>query len=133
MSKSAIYTVNTTPTTVEPTNNIPLGATIRRFGCNAYQNENTIQIRGNGYYLVTVTATISPTLAGNVGVSMLKNGTLVPGATASGTVATANDIITLPITAIIRNNHECETSAISFVLDTTASSVTNFAVEIVKL
>ena len=133
MSKSAIYTVNSTPTSVTPSNIIPLGGTIRRYGCNVAQDGNTITISGKGYYLINVSSTVTPTAIGNVGVTMLKDGVSVTGATATGSVSTVGDSTTLPIVAIVRNNCDCGSSVISFVLNTIASSVDNFAVSVVKL
>lgn len=133
MSKSAIYTVNSTPTTVVPDNIIPLGSTIRRFGCNIAQDGNTITLSGKGYYLVSVSATVNPTAIGNVGITMLKDGAEVTGASAIESVAAADNSVAIPITAIVRNNCDYDSSVISFVLDTTTSNVVNFAVSIVKL
>lgn len=133
MSKSAIYTVNLTPTTVSPAGVIPLGATIRRFGCNIMQDGNTITITGRGYYLISVSATVTPTTAGDVGVTILKDGVEVTGATATDSVSTVGDSASISLTAILRNGCDCGNSLITFVLNTTESSVENFAVTIVKL
>lgn len=133
MSKSAIYTVNSTPITVTPNNIIPLGATIRRFGCNISQDGNTITITGKGYYFIDVSATVNPTAVGNVGITILKDGAPITGASVIGSVSTANNSVALPITAIVRNNCDCDSSIISFVLDTTTSSVVNLAVTVAKL
>lgn len=133
MSKSTIYTANTMATTVTPGNIIPLGATIRRFGCNIAQDGNTITLTGKGYYLINVSATVNPTAIGNVGITMLKDGVPVVGATVSGSVSTANNSAALPITAVVRNNCDCDTSIISFILNTTTSSIVNFAVNVEKL
>ena len=133
MSKSAIYTVNSTATTVTPGSIIPLGSTIRRFGCNISQDGNTITLTGKGYYLIHVSATVNPTAAGNVGITTLKDGIPVTGGTASGSTTTANNSVSIPITAMVRNLNDCDTSIISFNLDTTTSSVANISVSIIKL
>ena len=131
MSKSAIYTVNSNITTVSPGEIIPLGSTIRRFGCNIAQDGNTITLCGRGYYHITATATVSPTAAGDVGVALLKDG--VPLSTASATVAAADDLVTIPINVIVRNACDCGSSIISFNLDTVESDVINFSVTAIKL
>lgn len=133
MSKSAIYTAMTTPTSVNVGEIVPLGATIRRFGCNITQDGNTITIKGRGYFLVTASITTAPDAVGTVAVSMSKDGVPVSGATASGSVSTAANPAALPITAIVRNACDCDSSALSFTLDGTASTVQNVAVTVVKL
>lgn len=133
MSKSAIYTAMTTPTSVAVSGILPLGTTIRRFGCNVTQDGNTINIKGKGYFLVTASVTAAPAAVGTVTVSMSKDGVPVSGATASGSVSTAANPTALPITAIVRNACDCDSSALSFTLDGTASTVQNVAVTVVKL
>ena len=56
MSKSAIYTANTSAQTVAVNDIIPVGTTSRRFGCNIRQDGNAITLLGQGYYHVTVSA-----------------------------------------------------------------------------
>ena len=131
MSKSAIYTVNSTETIVAPGSIIPLGSTIRRFGCNIAQDGNTITLSGGGYYHITATATVSPTAAGDVEVSLVKDG--VPIATASATVAAADDLVTMPINVIVRNTCDCGNSIISFNLNTTESEIISFSTTVIKL
>lgn len=133
MSKSAICTAMTTPTSVAVSGILPLGTTIRRFGCNVTQDGNTINIKGKGYFLVTASVTAAPAAVGTVTVSMSKDGVPVSGATASGSVSTAANPTALPITAIIRNACDCDSSALSFTLDGAASTVQNVAVTVVKL
>ena len=133
MSKSAIYTAMTTPTSVAVSGILPLGTTIRRFGCNVTQDGNTINIKGKGYFLVMASITAAPDAVGTVTVSMSKDGVPVSGATASGTVSTAANPAALPITAIVRNACDCDSSILSFNLSGTASTVQNVAVTVVKL
>ena len=133
MSKSAIYTAMTTPTSVAVSGTVPLGMTIRRFGCNVAQDGNTISIKGKGYFLVTASITAAPAEVGIVTVAMSKDGVPVSGATASSSVSTAANPTALPITAIVRNACDCDSSALSFALDGTASTVQNVAVTVVKL
>ena len=133
MSKSAIYTAMTTPISVAIGSTVPLGTTIRRFGCNVAQDGNTITIKGKGYFLVTASITAAPAAVGAVTVAMSKDGVPVSGATASSSVSTAANPTALPITAIVRNACDCDSSALSFTLDGTASTVQNVAVTVVKL
>ena len=133
MSKSALYTANAASSAVAVGGIVPLGTTVRRFGCNAVQNGNNIAINGRGYFLVTASVVAEPTAAGTVGVELYKDGAAVTGATASATVAASGDAVTLPITAIVRNPSECDSALLSFVLTGTAADVTNVAVTVVKL
>lgn len=133
MSKSAIYTAMTTPTSVAIGSTVPLGTTIRRFGCNIAQDGNAITIKGKGYFLVTASITAAPDAVGTVTVSMSKDGVPGSGATASGSVSAAADPTALPITAIVRNACDCDSSILSFNLSGTASTVQNVAVTVVKL
>ena len=123
----------TTPTSVAIGSTVPLGTTIRRFGCNVTQDGNTINIKGKGYFLVTASVTAAPDAVGTVTVSMSKDGVPGSGAAASGSVSAAADPTALPITAIVRNACDCDSSILSFNLSGTASTVQNVAVTVVKL
>ena len=133
MSKSALYTALTTPTSVSSGSIIPLGTTIRRFGCNVSQDGNTISIKGKGYCLVDVSVSAAPAAVGAVTATLNKDGVPVTGATASGSVSTAANPTALPITAIVRNACDCDSSILSLVLSGQASTVQNVAVTVVKL
>lgn len=103
MSKSAIYTANTSAQTVAVNDVIPVGITSRRFGCNIRQDGNTITLLGQGYYHVTVSATLAPTAAGTVTLTGQKDGVAVIGATASQTVAAAAAPTNLALTFLVRS------------------------------
>lgn len=135
MSKSAIYTTNTTVTTtpLAAGSIIPLGVITRRFGQNLGQDGNTITLLGQGYYLVNVSATVTPSAAGTVSVTAQKDGVAVVGATASETVAAAATTVNLSITAILRNSCGCDSSILSLVLGGAAAVINNVAVTVVKL
>lgn len=132
MSKSAIYTVNTAAPTVAVNGTIPLGNTVRRYGACIRQDGNAISICGKGYYLVTASVTASPTAAGDVTVTLLKDGVAVPGATGTATVAAAGTA-DITITCIVRNICDCGSSLLSLALTGTASVVDNVAVTVEKL
>ena len=131
MSKSAIYTVNSTANAVTVGDLIPLGSTSRRYGCNLRQDGNGITATGAGYYLVTMSATVAPTAAGAVTITGQKDGVAIIGATATSTAAAAATT-DLAFTTLVRNAC-CDSSILSFVLTGTAATVSNFAVSIVKL
>ncbi len=131
MSKSVIYTANATANAVAIGNLVPLGSTIRRYGCNLRQDGNGITATGAGYYLVTMSATVAPTAAGAVTITGQKDGVAIIGATATSTAA-ASATADLAFSAIVRNTG-CDSSILSFVLTDAAATVSNFAVSVVKL
>lgn len=133
MSKSAIYTTNTTAPTIAVDGIIPVGTTTRRYGCNIRQDGNAITLCGQGYYLVNVSATVTPTAAGTVSVTAQKDGVDIVGATGSETVAAVSNAANISITAIVRNACGCDSSILSFILGGVAAVVDNFAVTVEKL
>lgn len=133
MSKSAIYTTNTIAPTIAVDGIIPVGTTTRRYGCNIRQDGNTITLCGQGYYLVNVSATVTPTAAGTVSVTAQKDGVAIVGATGSETVAAVSNAANISITAIVRNACGCDSSLLSFILGGVAAVVDNFAVTVEKL
>lgn len=132
MSKSAIYTANTSAQTVAVNDIIPVGTTSRRFGCNIRQDGNTITLTGPGYYLVNASATVAPTAAGTVSVTGQKDGVAVIGATAAATTTAAAESENLSLDFIVRNVG-CGSSILSFALGGAESTVTNLAVTVIKL
>ena len=133
MSKSAIYTTNTTAPTIAVDGIIPVGTTTRRYGCNVRQDGNAITLCGQGYYLVNVSATVTPATAGTVSVTAQKDGVSIVGATGSETVAAVSNAANISITAIVRNACGCDSSILSFILGGVAAVVDNFAVTVEKL
>lgn len=132
MSRSAIYTANTTPTALAVGNIIPAGTTVRRFGQCVRQDGNTITLTGPGYYLVNASATVAPTAAGTVSVTGQKDGVAVIGATAAATTTVAAESENLSLDFIVRNVG-CGSSILSFALGGAESTVTNLAVTVTKL
>lgn len=128
MSRSAIYTANTTPTALAVGNIIPVGTTVRRFGQCIRQDGNTITLAGPGYYLVNASATVAPTAAGTVSVTGQKDGVAVIGATTTVAAESAN----LSLDFIVRNVG-CGSSILSFALGGAESTVSNLAVTVTKL
>ena len=71
------------PTDVAVNCVIPLVSLIRRYGCDISFNGNAVNIVGKGYYDIDVSITVPPTAAGTVTATLIKDGVVVPGATAS--------------------------------------------------
>ena len=133
MSKSLIQTVNQSIQAVSANGIIDLGSVIRRFGCNCRLNGNAIEVDGAGYYTIDLNVTLAPTVAGNVQIAIFKNGVQLTGATATGSVSTANNPITLPIQTTIREGCNCEGgTSLTVVLLAGASTVSNVAMRVEK-
>lgn len=132
MSKSVLYTALTTSTAITAGSVIPLGTTIRRFGCNLEQSTNTIETCGNGYYKVTAVATISSSSTDPITITLQQDGVAVPGSLATATVASATEQTVLTVIGIVRNKCTCNTT-LSFVLTGADATIDNMAVIVEKL
>jgi len=130
MSKSAIYVANNTAQNVAVNGLINPGTVIRRFGCNLMLSGTAINTNGCGYYDIDASFIVAPTAAGNVTITMYKDGIAVPGASATATAAAENDILNLSFSALVREYCPCgeSSSNLTFVLSETASNVTNVAI-----
>ena len=134
MSKSLIYTANTSTQVVAVDGIINPGTVIRRFGPNLTLSGNAIQIAGAGYYDIDTSFTVAPTAAGEVTITAYLDNVTIPGAVATATVAASGDYVTLPITAAFRQACQCceGLSSLTFVLTGTAANITNSAIVIEK-
>ena len=136
MSKSAIYTVNSSVQSTTDGSVLNLGSVVRRFGCNCQLSGNAIRVAGAGYYELNASIVVAPTAAATtITVTALKDGVAIPGALAKIAVTTAANPVTLPIVAMIRENCACcdDASNISFVITGGAATVSNVAVTVEKL
>ena len=134
MSKSLIYTANTSTQVLAVDSIINPGTVVRRFGPNLNLSGNAIQIAGAGYYDIDTSFVVAPTAAGEVTITAFLNNVAIPGATATATVAAAGDLVTLPIVAVFREPCQCceGLSNLTFVLTGTAANVTNSAIVVEK-
>lgn len=133
MSKSAIYVANISAPTVADGGIMPLGSILRRYGCNINMDGNAITLCGQGYYLVTVSATVTPSAAGTVTLLAQKDGVPIAGAEASATAGATDIAVVLPITCTVRNSCGCESSLLSLLLTGGEAVVNNLAVTVEKL
>ena len=133
MSKSLLYTVNTSVQEVPINGIIEPGTTIRRFGQNIVLSGNGIQIEGAGYYEINADFTLAPTAAGEATITAYLDGVAIPGATATVTAA-GGDFANLSIVAVIKEGCPCcnGVKTLTFVLSDTASSITNSAIVVEK-
>lgn len=132
MSKSAIYTVNPNTQTVVNGGTVALGDVVRRFGCHAMLNGETIRLNGEGYYLINISMTVSPSAVGTITATLLNNGVNVVGGVASETVAAADDSVNLSISSVVRV-HCGATGSLSIETSGVDSNVSNVSVVVVKL
>lgn len=135
MSKSAIYTANSSAQNVAINGVISPGTVVRRFGPNLTLSGNAIQVDGAGYYNIEASITAAPTAAGNVTITVFKDGVAIPGATATQSTTTANNPVNISISSLVREFCSCcdGLSNLTFVLTGTASAVSNVAIVIEKL
>ena len=131
--KSAIYAINRVATPVAIDGIIPLNETIRRFGQNIMLSGSSIQVQGRGYYEVSVSVSALVAAAGDVTVSLLADGALVPGATATATAGAAADIVNVSFPAMIRNRCDCDTVNLTLQLSDSAVTTQNVAVVVEKV
>ena len=133
MSRSLIQTANETNQSVLANGIISPGTILRRFGPNIDLSGNSIALSTSGYYTVDALVTLSATSSGTVSVALYEDGTAIPGATASVTIAAESDNVTFTIPTTVRIKDCCGTKSITGVL--TAGEgvvVSNFAVRVIK-
>lgn len=91
--------------------NIPFAINSIQTGCTATHiaGSTTFSLNRPGFYFVTFNGTgaITGATAGNVTVSMLNNGVLVPGATATTNSASATDIRSVSFSKLIQVKPSC--------------------------
>lgn len=136
MSRSALYTVNSSTQALTDGSLLNLGSIIRRFGCNCNLSGNAIRIQGEGYYTVDASIIIAPTAAATtLTLTLLKDGVAVPGGIARTAVTTAGNPVTVPIAAMIKENCACcdDASNLTIALTGGAATVTNVAVVTEKI
>ena len=131
--KAAIYVANTGAQAVEVGGTINLGAIIRRFGCGLNLNGNGITVDNVGYHDISAAVTVAATAAGPVTVSILRDGVVIPGATATGTAAAAGDFVTLPLIPLDRIKCNDSGHTLTLVLTAGAGTVTNVAFKVIKV
>lgn len=134
--KSALTTVATAAQTVAAngyvnftSNNLLTGVAIAHTA-----GSNSVRLL-RGLYLVTLNADISPTAAGDIGLTLIRDGVAVPGAEATVTGAVGDTynvgfstlVRVLPSCCVIDNNATLQVQA------TAAGTVDNVSLSVVKL
>lgn len=130
--KSAIYAVNTSDgATLAAGSVYAPNQVVRRFGPSCQMAGNGITISGAGYYSIDATVTINASAAGAVTAALYLDGVGIPGAVGSAVAAAAGDAVTIPLTALVRLNCDCQESVIT-VVAVTAGTSNNLAINVEK-
>ena len=113
---------------------MPAGSIIRRYGKCLDATGSAINLNEPGYYQVNLSATFAAAAAGDVTLTLQQDGVPVAGATGTETIVTANtEVANIALTAIIRVMC-CGNSRLSVVVDgTTAPTISNMAIGVVRL
>lgn len=136
MSKALIFVTNPGAQAVAVGGNIALGSISRRYGnrcCNTPiidLNGSGITISEEGYYRVSVDATVAPTAAGPVTITLFQDGVAVLSKT--GTAAAAGDAVALSIASPVIRVRCNATSTLTVQLTAGAGNVSNFGMSVVK-
>ena len=136
--KSGIYVVNT-----QTGQSIRIGSTyvpltvIRRYGKYCQLGGNGVSIGncagGAGYYGVDASVSVATTVAGNVTATLFKDGAPVQGATSIATATAEGQIVTLPISALVRLNCDCDTANLTIVIGGQVVTAQNLAFVVEKI
>lgn len=131
MSKSLLYGVNNASQTIVVGDRVNFGNVVRRYGCNLNMSGGEVLVTGEGYYKIDASVTFVAGAEGIATVTLLKDGSVIPGASASQTVA-SGDTITLVIPPnAIREKCCCE-STISAVISGVIGVISNATIRVDK-
>ena len=130
--KSAIYVSNTSQNAVAVNSAIPVGTTIRRYGCNIKQEGQGIVVTGTGYYDITASVTLLGTAAGTAIIQLYRDGVPIAGAQAKTTLA-AESYSNVSLTALVREQCCNASSTITAVLSGVAATIDTIDVVIKKI
>lgn len=131
MCKALIYTVNSASTAATLNAPVEIGSIIHKYGCAIHSDSSSFRITDSGYYDIDVSATFTAAVPGDVTLNVYSNGVLIPGATATETVTTANtEIRSVHFSATTKLNCWRDTKMLTIVATGTAPTITNIAVQI---
>lgn len=131
MSKSVLYGVNRTPQVIVVGDRVNFGEIVRRYGCDINMSGGNVMITGTGYFDIDANVTIVAGAAGIVTITLLKDGTVIPGAGASMTVA-EGETYTLAIPSCTVRQKCCCESTITAVISGVIGSITNATIRVEK-
>ena len=131
MSKSLLYGVNGTPQTISIGDRVNFGNIVRRYGCNLNMSGGEVFVTGEGYYNIDSSITFVAGAAGIATITLLRNGSIIPGAGASQTVA-EGDTITLTVPPSVIRQKCCGESTITAVISGVTGVISNATIRVVK-
>lgn len=131
MCKAAVYAANSTAQTLASGSVISFGTIVRKFGCNCSVSGGNAIIQGAGYYDIDANVTFTAGAAGTAVITLYKDGTAIPGANASQTVA-ADSVYSISLPALVKEVC-CQESTITAIISGVAATVNNAAIEVKKL
>lgn len=131
MSKALLYGVNRNPQVIIVGDRVNFGQVVRRYGCGINMTGGEVYVTNEGYFDIDASVTFVAGAAGIVTVTLLRDGSIIPGAGASATVADG-DTVTLSIPPnVIRQKCCCE-STITAVITGVVGSITNATIRVEK-
>ena len=133
MCNSAIYINQSANPLVQPDDIIPLGTTIRRFGCDIKQDGNTVSLCDSGYYKVDVIVTATASATDPLKVVLERNGAAVIGGFAEVTPAAVGTQVVLPISVIVRDSCRSGDVALAVRLENAEAKILNMTTVVEKL
>lgn len=136
--KSGIYAVNTqTGQSIGICGTYVPSTVIRRYGKYCQLGGNGVSIGncagGAGYYDIDANVSVVATATGNITATLYKDGAPVQGATATATVTEAGEIVTLPISALVRLNCDCDTANLTIIIGGQVVTAQNLAFVVEKI
>lgn len=131
MCNAAIYAANTNVQELAVGDVVNFGQIVRRFGPNLMLSGGNVVIEGKGYYDVDVNINLEGTVAGDVTLSLYRDGVRVPGATATVTTAVGS-MYSVTIPCIVRETCCCE-SEITVVISENAATVNSASILVEKI
>lgn len=134
MSNAAIYAINpTTGTVVTDGGTVPFTQVVRRFGCALGVDNNNVVLKDRGYYYVDADITAVATAVGDIVVSLYQDGVVVPGAVYTSSVAAIGDVVTIPVSAIVRKTGcECNNSVLTVVVSGQGVTLDTATIAVIK-
>lgn len=141
MSAGYLYSANTTTQTPAIGANVNMGSAIHRFGCVKGTSTPFINVNGittilssagfcPSYFNFSTVFNVIPSTTGTVTITAYQDGTAIPGATSSVTVAATDTDVVVPIVFGVRLNNGVTSSNITYVISGVASNIIN-AIQVV--
>lgn len=131
MANSLLYGVNNAPQVVVVGDRVNFGSPVRRYGKNITMSGGEVNVCGEGYYNIDASVTLVAGAAGIATVTLLRDGAVIPGASASLTVADAGTYtIVVPPSAI--REKCCGEATITAVISGVIGTISKATIRVTK-